>query len=88
MRIGDARQADILREVVPFSQRLVNFLFADRVLCELIAANDQARQDQYGGKNNLLHGVPQHPILASNPDTKQHAAPAQAVLQEKAEIPE
>jgi hypothetical protein len=41
-------------------QRLVNFLLAYRVLCELITTNQQAADNECSSKKKLFHGVPQH----------------------------
>ena len=63
MRIGNARKPDIFGKVVAFFERLINFLFAYGVLCELITAGLQAANYQRGSKKNLLHGVPLHDAI-------------------------
>ena len=58
MRIRHARQADILGEVITFLQRLINFLFAYRILRKLITAAQEAAHDKRGHDKHLFHWVP------------------------------
>ena len=49
MRIGKTRYANVFREIGMFFQRLINFLFTDGVLRELVTANQQAADNQCRG---------------------------------------
>jgi hypothetical protein len=50
MRIGKTRHANVFREIVMFFQRLINFLFTDGVLRELVTANQQAADNNAAAK--------------------------------------
>ena len=41
MGVRQPRYANVFREIVMFFQRLINFLFTDGILRELVTANQQ-----------------------------------------------
>ncbi|MNQ76796.1 hypothetical protein D3C85_916450 [compost metagenome] len=64
MGIGNARYADILRKIIVFFQRLINFLLTHAVVGKLVTTDQQATDNESSSNDNLLHGVPQHDVGA------------------------